>query len=574
MKNRKMFQLAALILTIQMVVIIALPMDFAANNTAVDLKSLTSFAVLSDSAVELFGENTINGDVGVSKDANSKVLTTGVKGDLHVHDAVSSQAVRDLISVYDDLKSRDTEISATGNLGEMTFTPGVYNTSESILISDNVTLDAKNNPDAVFIFKVGFKLSSTANSHVLLVNGAKASNVFWVVGANVELADNSTFAGTIISLHGIQTNYNTRVDGRLLSFDDTITVRNSVINNPDKDLVKEPEFILTGKINVVARVFNDNGGTLKPTDVKIRLLNQEGKETTVVPTGELDEHGINYVLPIGTYKVVIDGLSNYKTYYSGDGGTEGTVKILAGEEKSVVATIEDQPVNTEQPIAKSSLNMSDSINAVANYKVISINKKVAKVEGIFTVTNTGKNPLEAVVVSDSKFGRAVYVSGDLNKNGKLDLKEKWLYKLSLKVVTPVNTTVKASAKADGVVVSHAIANYFTLDNLRAGYGINVKTAAHLNPASTASANVDYTYTVKNTGKAAIKKLILTDTLKNKIIYVSGDLNHNNIFDPGEIWIFHASSTIKSKTTWAATVKGMSGSTILVSDTDFATATIK
>jgi hypothetical protein len=45
-----------------------------------------------------------------------------------------------------------------------------------------VYLDADGDPDAKFIFNVGSTLTTCAGSEIVLLNGAKAENVFWLLG--------------------------------------------------------------------------------------------------------------------------------------------------------------------------------------------------------------------------------------------------------------------------------------------------------------------------------------------------------------------------------------------------------
>jgi len=59
-----------------------------------------------------------------------------------------------------------------------TLTPGVYSIPSTATLNLVLTLDAQNNPNAVFIFKIEGAFSSAANAQVQLVNGAKACNVF------------------------------------------------------------------------------------------------------------------------------------------------------------------------------------------------------------------------------------------------------------------------------------------------------------------------------------------------------------------------------------------------------------
>jgi hypothetical protein len=94
----------------------------------------------------------------------------------------------------------------TGSTGQSTFTPGVYQSLTSILITGDLTLDAQGNPDAVFVFQSSTTLGTAAgapapgtHTRILLVNGAKASNVWWQAGSSSTLGLYSEFQGNILS---------------------------------------------------------------------------------------------------------------------------------------------------------------------------------------------------------------------------------------------------------------------------------------------------------------------------------------------------------------------------------------
>jgi hypothetical protein len=106
----------------------------------------------------------------------------------------------------------------------------------------DLTLDAQGDPNATFVFQIGSTLTvglAGAPMSVTLINGAKASNVFWAVGTNVYLnaAGGGTFEGTVIAsgfIH-VSTVGNaaiTTIDGRLLALNASVTLVNTVINVP------------------------------------------------------------------------------------------------------------------------------------------------------------------------------------------------------------------------------------------------------------------------------------------------------------------------------------------------------
>jgi hypothetical protein len=108
--------------------------------------------------------------------------------------------------------------------GDNLFTPGVYQSLTSILITGDLTLDAQGNPNAVFVFQ-SFSTVGTApgaaspgvHTRILLINGAKASNVFWQAGSSATLETNSEFQGNILAAANITMVTGATSCGRLLA---------------------------------------------------------------------------------------------------------------------------------------------------------------------------------------------------------------------------------------------------------------------------------------------------------------------------------------------------------------------
>jgi len=139
---------------------------------------------------------------------------------------------------------------ATNELGNLTLAPGTYTSSTFYDITAGpLTLDAKGDPNAYWIFQMGSALTvgspgvPTATSEsVNLVNGALASHVFWAVGsaATINPAGGGTFAGTIIAPAGVTVSTGgnnapadiVTIDGRLLGLFASTTLVNTVINLP------------------------------------------------------------------------------------------------------------------------------------------------------------------------------------------------------------------------------------------------------------------------------------------------------------------------------------------------------
>lgn len=118
-----------------------------------------------------------------------------------------------------------TNIPAGTTLGEPTgsalvqgdnyFVPGLYQSLTSILITGDLTLDAQGNPNAVFIFQSSSTVGTAANARILLVNGARASNVYWQVSSSATLGTDSEWQGNILASASITMNTGASSCGRL-----------------------------------------------------------------------------------------------------------------------------------------------------------------------------------------------------------------------------------------------------------------------------------------------------------------------------------------------------------------------
>jgi len=189
----------------------------------INLGSAGSFAVMSTSSIASTGPVIINGDVGLAPGTSQGIPPAQVNGTIHINDSVITQAQADLLAAYNDAVSRSTNAQTLpGNMGGLTFTPGLYTNSTSVLISgagpgNNVTLDAQGDPNAIFIFKMGSTLTTGTGSQVILAGGAKASNVFWQVGTSATIDTTSIFQGNVLAAVSITMNSGAVVTGRLFA---------------------------------------------------------------------------------------------------------------------------------------------------------------------------------------------------------------------------------------------------------------------------------------------------------------------------------------------------------------------
>jgi hypothetical protein len=113
---------------------------------------------------------------------------------------LTEQAVMDLNTAYNQLIAvPNTNTTHSVIFGNETLTAGVYSITAAGSTVSSLILDAQNDPNAVFIFKIGAAFNTGAGTSVVLANGASASNVFWVTEGAIVLGANSTIKGTLIA---------------------------------------------------------------------------------------------------------------------------------------------------------------------------------------------------------------------------------------------------------------------------------------------------------------------------------------------------------------------------------------
>src|ERR1035437_4076155 len=138
--------------------------------TAADFVLFTTVGAVGNTGI-----SQLTGNVGTNSGS-----TTGfgnVNGVMHSSDGATAQCSSDLLLAYNQLNSAISTFSHAPLLGDgETLIPGVYTIAGNSTLDLNLKLDAKNDPNAVFILKIGGTFSSNVNSGIVLLNGAKACN--------------------------------------------------------------------------------------------------------------------------------------------------------------------------------------------------------------------------------------------------------------------------------------------------------------------------------------------------------------------------------------------------------------
>jgi hypothetical protein len=159
-----------------------------------------------------------------------------------------------LTTAYVDASGRPSNGTLPGDIGGLTFLPGVYTASSALGITGTVTLNGNGNSNAVFIFQIGSALTTAANNSVVnLINGAQAQNVFWEVGSSATLGTYTVFNGNILAQASITLNTGAVLNGRALARTGAVTLAGNSVTNPGTAGTSSPLSLLcafpTGQLN-------------------------------------------------------------------------------------------------------------------------------------------------------------------------------------------------------------------------------------------------------------------------------------------------------------------------------------
>jgi hypothetical protein len=200
----------------------------------VNLGSAGLFAVLAGTTVTSTGATALTGDLGVSPGSALTGFPPGtVNGTKHLADAAAVLAKTDLTAAYNDAAGRLSPAALPANLGGSTVPPGLWKNASSVSITGgDLYIDAHGDTAAVFIFQIGSTLTTGTDTQVFLINGAKASNVFWQVGTSATLGTTSVFRGNILAEDSITVNNSATMVGSALALTGAVTLEANGITIP------------------------------------------------------------------------------------------------------------------------------------------------------------------------------------------------------------------------------------------------------------------------------------------------------------------------------------------------------
>ncbi len=550
----------------------------AISPATVLLGTASTFGVLAGSGITNTGASTINGDVGsyatTSQVGFSGGNTVTVNGTNHFGDSTTQTAKTDLTTAYTDAAGRTpaTTITAssTDSFGVGTITnggslsPGIYNSGSTIGITGTLILDGGGDPNAVFIFQAGSSLTTASASHMSLVNGAQACNVFWKVGTSATFGTTSDFKGTIMADQSITDAGTSTVVGRLLASVAHVTLNNTVITVPT----------CAPSLTLQKALTTDNGGTALNTDWTLTATGASGSPTNLSGTTPVVSNTTfsSATFKADTYTLGESGgpsgytATTYSCAVNGGGPVVSNSLTLVGGD-TAVCTINNNDNAAHLIVIKHVINDNSGSSAASDFSTTISSVSTAVPTAAGAESPGVDNVLTSIGVYSIDEGAHTGYDKTLSTDcsGTIALGETKTCTITNDDTTPAPVVVVHHSSGGSVggsvrttvVPSIGITKVPSLLNVPAG----------LNP-------ITYSYTVWNAGViSSLTDVTVVDDKCTPVLFLSGDTNNDRKLDIGENWKYSCTSALFQTTINTATATGYSNDSYHTITTAVAIATV-
>ena len=194
---------------------------YSSMATTTGARNILSSDIFAGAAIDLGADSSVGGSVyavaAITLGAGSNVAGSQNPNQTSINSRYPAALTALEAAILDGASRTSSQIPTV--LGGTTLIPGVYSAVPGgfLTLTGTLTLDAQNDPNAVFIIRSDGYFTAAASSSVSLINGANPENVFFVVGGYLTLGAAASFAGNILATGDVTFGVNASVQGRIFS---------------------------------------------------------------------------------------------------------------------------------------------------------------------------------------------------------------------------------------------------------------------------------------------------------------------------------------------------------------------
>ncbi|MBT2504266.1 signal peptidase I [Curtobacterium sp. ISL-83] len=199
--------------------------------------SMAGYGLIAATSVNdtstFFNNSTTSGSIATTPGTTVSGFSRGdVGGTTELNTSAAKAAMASAVTARAALAQRPVTQTLAPSLSG-TLPGGVYTTTTgAFTVPGTLTLDAKGDSTARFIFTTTSTLTMPRGSRILLANGAKAANVWWIVGTTATIGSSgstTTAAGNYI-VNGAAALSQATVTGRIVSATGAISLSATTVN--------------------------------------------------------------------------------------------------------------------------------------------------------------------------------------------------------------------------------------------------------------------------------------------------------------------------------------------------------
>jgi hypothetical protein len=183
-----------------------------------------------------------------------------------------------------------------------------------------------------------------------------------------------------------------------------------------------------------------------------------------------------------------------------------------------------------------------------------------------------ETPLDNIRVTDDKCGPVAFVTGDDNRDSRLDYNETWRFTCTAKLTGTTRSVATATGTSNGLTAIHSayttvVAGSNVIPPLVSIVNVTKVTSPLV--LSAGGGNITYTYKVNNPGDVALGQVTVSDNKCGTMTGKLGDTNGNELLDINEVWIYTCAATLTQDSTNTATVAGLANGMMASDNTTLA-----